>query len=38
VRAPRTTYETHLRKAEGKVLRALLPYIELVSRAANESE
>ena len=34
VRAPRTTYETHLRKAEGKVLRALLPYIELVSRAA----
>jgi len=34
MRAPRTTYETHLRKAEGKVLRALLPYIELVSRAA----
>ena len=33
MRAPRTTYETHLRKAEGKVLRALLPYIELVSRA-----
>jgi predicted DNA binding protein len=35
VRAPRTTYETHLRKAEGKVLRALLPYIELVSRAES---
>jgi len=35
MRAPRTTYETHLRKAEGKVLRALLPYIELVSRAAD---
>jgi predicted DNA binding protein len=34
MKAPRTTYETHLRKAEGKVLRALLPYIELVSRAA----
>jgi len=33
MRSPRTTYETHLRKAEGKVLRALLPYIELVSRA-----
>jgi len=28
---PRTTYETHLRKAEGKVLRALLPYVELVA-------
>jgi len=25
----RTTFETHLRKAEGKVLRALLPYVEL---------
>ena len=37
-RAPRTTYETHLRKAEGKVLRALLPYIELVSRAAAAQE
>ena len=36
VRSPRTTYETHLRKAEGKVLRALLPYIELVSRAPAE--
>ena len=36
MRAPRTTYETHLRKAEGKVLRALLPYIELVSRAAEK--
>jgi len=35
VRAPRTTYETHLRKAEGKVLRSLLPYIELVSSAAS---
>ena len=34
MRSPRTTYETHLRKAEGKVLRALLPYIELVSGAA----
>jgi predicted DNA binding protein len=32
---PRTTYETHLRKAEGKVLRALLPYIELVSSAGR---
>ena len=39
MRAPRTTYETHLRKAEGKVLRALLPYMELVSRAsATETE
>ncbi len=33
MRVPRTTYEAHLRKAEGKVLRALLPYIELVSSA-----
>ena len=28
--SPRTTYETHLRKAEGKVLRALVPYVELM--------
>ena len=28
--SPRTTYETHLRKAEGKVMRALIPYIELM--------
>jgi len=26
---PRTTFETHLRKAEGKVLRSLLPYLEM---------
>jgi len=26
---PRTTYEEHLRKAEGKVLRAIAPYLEL---------
>lgn len=39
MRSPRTTYEAHLRKAEGKVLRSLLPYIELVSRAdAAETE
>jgi predicted DNA binding protein len=31
VNLPRTTYETHLRKAEGKVLRALTPYIELMA-------
>lgn len=37
VRSPRTTYETHLRKAEGKVLRALLPYLELVSRALPDA-
>jgi predicted DNA binding protein len=29
--SPRTTYETHLRKAEGKVLRALVPYVELMA-------
>lgn len=29
--APRTTYETHLRKAEGKVMRALMPYVELMA-------
>jgi predicted DNA binding protein len=33
--SPRTTFETHLRKAEGKVLRALLPYIELNAGAAR---
>ena len=33
---PRTTYETHLRKAEGKVLRALLPYIELATGSRND--
>jgi predicted DNA binding protein len=26
---PRTTFETHLRKAQGKVLRGLIPYLEL---------
>ncbi|HKT22757.1 MAG TPA: helix-turn-helix domain-containing protein [Nitrososphaerales archaeon] len=31
VNSPRTTYETHLRKAEGKVLRALVPYVELMA-------
>jgi predicted DNA binding protein len=30
---PRTTFETHLRKAEGKVLRGLIPYLELTLRA-----
>lgn len=39
---PRTTYETHLRKAEGKVLKALVPYLELMTglgggRANEES-
>ncbi|MDG6899930.1 MAG: helix-turn-helix domain-containing protein [Nitrososphaerota archaeon] len=34
--APRTTYETHLRKAEGKVLKALLPYLELMTGLGNE--
>lgn len=29
--SPRTTYETHLRKAEGKVMRALMPYVELMA-------
>jgi predicted DNA binding protein len=33
VKIPRTTYETHLRKAEGKVLRSILPYVELMARA-----
>jgi hypothetical protein len=27
--SPRTTFEGHLRKAEGKVLRAMIPYLEL---------
>jgi predicted DNA binding protein len=31
VKIPRTTYETHLRKAEGKVLRSLLPYVEMMA-------
>jgi len=35
MRVPRTTYEAHLRKAEGKVLRALLPYVELVAGSAD---
>jgi predicted DNA binding protein len=29
MKSPRTTFETHLRKAEGKVLRAMIPYLEL---------
>jgi predicted DNA binding protein len=29
LRLPRTTYEEHLRKAEGKVLRSMAPYISL---------
>ncbi len=29
LRLPRTTYEEHLRKAEGKVLRSVAPYISL---------
>lgn len=35
--SPRTTYETHLRKAEGKVLRALVPYIELMAGLGADS-
>jgi predicted DNA binding protein len=35
VGSPRTTFETHLRKAEGKVLRALLPYVELRAGAKD---
>jgi predicted DNA binding protein len=37
VKTPRTTYETHLRKAEGKVLRSLLPYVELMASGTLES-
>ncbi|MGH9921025.1 MAG: helix-turn-helix domain-containing protein, partial [Nitrososphaerales archaeon] len=29
LRIPRTTYEEHLRKAEGKVLRSIAPYISM---------
>ena len=29
LKLPRTTYEEHLRKAEGKVLRSMAPYISL---------
>jgi predicted DNA binding protein len=29
LRLPRTTYEEHLRKAEGKVLRSMAPYISM---------
>lgn len=38
VNSPRTTYETHLRKAEGKVLRALVPYVELMAGLGEERE
>jgi predicted DNA binding protein len=38
VKTPRTTYETHLRKAEGKVLRSLLPYVELMARAEQSQK
>ncbi len=34
--SPRTTYETHLRKAEGKVMRALMPYVELMGGLKGE--
>ena len=34
--SPRTTYEAHLRKAEGKVLRALVPYVELMAGLGAE--
>jgi predicted DNA binding protein len=36
LRLPRTTYEEHLRKAEGKVLRSMAPYIAM--RPNPESE
>ena len=29
LRLPRTTYEEHLRKAEGKVLRSMAPYLSM---------
>lgn len=34
--SPRTTYETHLRKAEGKVMRSLVPYVELMAGLGGE--
>jgi predicted DNA binding protein len=34
---PRTTFESHLRKAEGKVLRGLLPFMELFAQADRSS-
>ena len=37
VKIPRTTYETHLRKAEGKVLRSLLPYVEMMAGTHSEA-
>lgn len=36
--SPRTTYETHLRKAEGKVMRALVPYVELMAGLGGTEE
>jgi predicted DNA binding protein len=36
MKTPRTTYETHLRKAEGKVLRSLFPYVELMAAGRPE--
>jgi predicted DNA binding protein len=36
--SPRTTYETHLRKAESKVMRALIPYVELMAGLGDEAE
>jgi predicted DNA binding protein len=32
---PRTTFETHLRKAHDKVLRGLIPYLELSTKSAQ---
>jgi predicted DNA binding protein len=37
-RAPRTTFEEHLRKAESKVLLALAPYIILYAQSPKELE
>lgn len=36
--SPRTTYETHLRKAEGKVMRALILYVELMVGLGKKME
>lgn len=38
LRLPRTTYEEHLRKAEGKVLRSMSPYISLGPASSARKE
>ena len=36
IQVPRTTYQEHLKKAENKLMAALIPYLQMFKHSTNE--